>query len=786
MFKSPAALLLPVMALSFLSGILLLQWQTHLPSLYWSASLIVVFAISVYGCYCQARFQYRLLLLLLLFFLLGFFRAGWQGSQYLHLVPDQTITGQNILISGVVTGLPVKLPRLTRFKFNITDFELVNYKGPVPKQIRLSWYYSKQLPKPGEKWRFMVRLKPPSGLQNPGGFDYEAWLYQQNIHATGYIRKSQLNRKIEEPGWPSIIDRLRYQIKQAVDRSVEPQLAAVLNALAIGYRGDMSPELWKVFINTGTNHLIAISGLHIGLVAGFVWLLLRLLTRVQLFSQHLTYRRLLTLSFLAALFYAALAGFTIPTQRALIMLAVVYSGLFFYRQLTLVQSLSLALFVVLMISPVSVLAVGFWLSFLAVAAIGYSVSGRLHGRHKALVWIWPQLVVIVALMPLSFYFFQQSSVIALLANVIAIPLIGMLILPALLVALLMMPVFSMLASGLLVLVAKVLSYLLLFLQSLAELSLSVWVHSAADIPSLLLAMLGLVLLFSPYGLPARFLSVLLLLPLLSGKISDQNTNAFELHVLDVGQGLSVLVRTQNHQLLFDAGGKYSNRFDLGDKVVVPFLRQLGINQLDTLMVSNGDNDHIGGAQMVLDSIPTRQLIGRDIEKLEHADKALCQRGQSWQWDGVDFEVLHPTHQRYSKRNNYSCVLKVSDHTHSVLITGDIEKKAEKALLKHQRHNLNARVMLVPHHGSKTSSSHDFLQAVDAELAIYSSGYLNRYRFPRPEIVARYDSLGVKQLNTAKSGHIAVLFDQKSAKYQIHRYRQKYRRYWHRGVDKDEY
>ena len=783
MFKSPAVLLLPVTALSFLVGILLLQWQTHLPSLYWSFGLLAVFLVSLYCHFYKVR--YRFFLLLLLFFLLGFFRAVWQGSHYLSFVPSQAITGQNVLVSGVVSDLPVKLTRSTRFKFNITEFELANYKGPVPKQIRLSWYYSKQLPKPGEKWRFMVRLKPPSGLQNPGGFDYEAWLYQQNIHATGYIRKGEHNKKLEEAGWTSIINRLRYQIKQAVDRSVEPQSAAVLNALAIGYRGDMSPELWKVFINTGTNHLIAISGLHIGLVAGFVWLLLRLLTRVRLFSHYLTYRRLLTLSFLAALFYAALAGFTIPTQRALIMLAVVYSGLFFYRQLTLVQSLSLALFVVLMISPVSVLAVGFWLSFMAVAAIGYSISGRLHGRHKVLVWIWPQLVVIIALMPLSFYFFQQSSVIALLANVVAIPLIGMLILPALLLALLLMPFFSLLASALLVLVAKVLSYLLLFLQSLAEFSLSVWVHSAADMPSLLLAMLGLILLFSPYGMPARSLSVLLLLPLLTGKASVQDNNAFELHVLDVGQGLSVLVKTQNHQLLFDAGGKYSNRFDLGDKVVVPFLRQMGINQLDTLMVSNGDNDHIGGAQMVLDSIPSRQLIGRDIENLAHDDKALCKRGQSWRWDGIDFEVLHPTHQQYSKRNNYSCVLKISDHNHSVLITADIEKKAEKALLKHQPHNLSARVMLVPHHGSKTSSSIEFLQAVDAETAIYSSGYLNRYRFPRPEIVARYDSLGIKQLNTAKSGHIALLFDQNSPKYQVLRYRQLCRRYWHRGVSKGE-
>ncbi|MCK5334663.1 MAG: DNA internalization-related competence protein ComEC/Rec2, partial [Gammaproteobacteria bacterium] len=648
------------------------------------------------------------------------------------------------------------------------------------------WYYTKTQLKPGQRWQFVVRLKPPSGFQNPGGFDYEAWLYQQNIHATGYIRKSSLNKKVNESYWLSMVDRLRFKIKETINSNTDAEMAALLNALAIGYRGDMSAETWQVFIKTGTNHLIAISGLHIGLIAGFVWMSLRLLARIKVLSPYFSHRSLLVYSFIAALIYAALAGFTIPTQRALIMLAVVYTGLFLYRQLTVMQSLSLALIVVLVISPTSVLSVGFWLSFLAVAAISYSMVGRFSGRNKLISWLWPQIVVIVALMPLSFYFFQQSSVIALLANIVAIPLIGMLILPVLLLALLIAPIHTGLSSLLLSLSADILSYLLMFLHYLSEVEFSVWVHSEADILSLLLAMTGLVLLFVPYAFPARILSVFLLMPLLAYKNQTLPENDFELHVLDVGQGLSVFIKTKNHHLLFDAGARFSDRFDVGEKVVVPFLRHQGVRKLDRIIISNGDNDHIGGAQVVIDNIETERVIGRDIEKLNHGNTSLCIQGQKWSWDGVDFEILHPLHQHYRKRNNYSCVLKVSNAVNSLLITGDIEKKVEKELLKEQPESLKVNVLIVPHHGSKTSSTVKFLRAVKPEIAIYSSGFLNRYRFPRPEVVERYTDMGVMQLNTAKSGHISLLVDQNRLKDRIISYRHQYRRYWHRTANKTKF
>ncbi|MDH5423813.1 MAG: DNA internalization-related competence protein ComEC/Rec2 [Gammaproteobacteria bacterium] len=765
----PTVLRLPVCALAFLSGVVCLQLQSHLPDLYWSGLLVVAVAVS----YRRKKHYW------FIFLLAGFFSASLQGWHYIQAVPDQSLARQDILISGVVVDLPVRGSRAIKFRIDIEHFKLTGYSGAVPERIQLSWYYSTVDIRPGDRWQLMVRLKPPSGLQNPGGFDYEAWLYQQNIHATGYVRTSSLNKKIAEANALSLVDRQRFNIRQLIQANAGADEAALLSALSIGYRGDISPENWQLFINTGTNHLIAISGLHIALMAGFAWTALRLVSRISFLQPYFGHRSLLLYSFIVAYIYAALAGFTIPTQRALVMLAVVYAGLFFYRQLTVLQSLSLALIVVLIVSPSSVLSVGFWLSFLAVAAISYSLAGRLPGRNKILLWLWPQLVVIVVLMPLGFYFFQQTSLIALLANIVAIPLVGMLILPLLMLALLLAPLHDGLSAIFIAISADCLSYLLMLLRYLADFEYAVWVHSETSFIALLLAMIGLLILFAPTAFPARFLSVFLLMPLLLHKVTTLPDAVFELHVLDVGQGLSVLISTKSHHLLFDAGGRSSERFDVGEKVVVPFLRHQGIKKLDRVVISNGDNDHIGGAQAVLDVIETVQVIGRDIEMIKHKNKQHCIKGQSWNWDGVDFEILHPQHQRYRKRNNYSCVLKISNAVNSVLIAGDIEKRAENELLSQQAFSLRANVLIVPHHGSKTSSSMRFIKAVKPEIAIYSIGYLNRYDFPRPEVVGRYQQQGVSQLNTADKGQISLLLDQSPLFGRAQGYRQQKRRYWHR-------
>ena len=765
---------IPILAISFLLGVVSLQLQATLPSLYWA---VLLFPAVISAIVFKK-------LLWLPFLMAGFFWSAVFGWHYLQAVPDVSIAGKNIQISGVVASLPVKRERSIKFRFDIDTFDVPDYSGDIPRNIRLSWYYPKSEIKVGERWQFVVRLKPPSGFQNPGGFDYEGWLYQQGIHASGYIRKSQVNKKLEEPGIGSMINQVRSSIRDQINSSTKPDLSALLNALAIGYRGDISSDSWAAFIRTGTNHLIAISGLHIGLVAGFSWFLLRLLSRLRPVGQLLNQRKLLVLSFTVAIIYAAMANFTIPTQRALIMLGVVYLAVFFNRQITVLQTLSIALIVVTLYSPTSVLSAGFWLSFLAVAVISYGLRGRLPGRNRLVLWIWPQVVVIVALIPVGFYFFQQSSVIALLANVVAIPVISLLILPLLLLSILAQVISPVLSAVGISLSADVLSYLLQLLKWLSEFDFSVWVHAQPDLLSLLLAMFGLLLLFAPYAVPARWLSIILFLPLLTSKAESLSPKSFDLHVLDVGQGLSVFIQTRHHQLLFDTGPKFSRHFDTGERVVVPFLRYLGVSQIDKLIISNGDRDHIGGAESVIKNVEVKHVLGRDIDALKHQNKELCKKGQKWQWDGVSFEILHPNHQNYRKRNDYSCVLRISNQKGSVLIAADIERRAESELSLTYTERLRSDVLIVPHHGSKTSSSHGLLANVAPNVAIYSSGYLNRYRFPRPEVVDRYSALGIKQLSTAESGHIRLRFDQTGLKPAPISYRQQNTRYWHRASNKD--
>ena len=760
---------IPVLALAFLAGVICLQLQSELPSMRWALILLPVAVICL-------KYRQWLWLLMLLG---GFFYSLLLAGLYLDQIPSHQISGKDIRVQGHIVGLPEQSNKSTRFIFKIDSFELEDYQYAVPVTVRLSWYYPTTQLKPGQGWQLMIRLKPPNGFQNPGGFDYEAWLYQQGIHATGYVKNHSENQLMVDDGLFMPITTLRYRLLNWINSSVEAEQAGLLNALAIGYRGDINNKTWNLFIRTGTNHLIAISGLHIGLVAGFAWLLLSQFGRLPVLTALISRRFLLLSSFAAAFIYAGLAGFTIPTQRALIMLAVVYLGLFNYRQISLNQSLSIALLLVLIVSPVSVLSVGFWLSFLAVAAIGYSVSGRLPGRNRVLLWLWPQIAVITVLMPLGFYFFQQTSVAAFIANLVAIPVIGMLVLPLLLISLLISMMSNTLAMGMIQLAAKLLDVLLGFLQFLSASPLAVWRNAQPDLLALILAMIAMLLFFMPRAMPGRWLALLMFVPLFTTSASQLGAGKVVLQVLDVGQGLSVLVSTDRHHLLFDTGARFSERFDVGQRVVVPLLRKQSITRLDKLVISNGDRDHIGGAQAVLDEIEVDQLLGRDIEKLNHNNKQFCQQGQSWRWDGVDFEILHPDQQNYKKRNNHSCVLKVSTDQGSILLTADIEKKVEYQLRNKFQQKLKSNVLIAPHHGSNTSSTTAFIQQVDPQLVIYSSGFLNRYGFPKQAVIERYQQQGTEQMNTAQSGHIRLVLEADGRVTGLTEYRKSSQRYWHR-------
>jgi len=758
---------LPVYALCFLAGIGLLQFFRDLPDVFWVSFLPITLFLLIFSL------PFRLIGIGLLGFLWALLTAHWY---FIHLFPESMV-GQDIWIEGHITDIPTKQGRVQRFPVTIDHADIsFDY---FPKQIRLSWYGAKHQVHAGERWRFQVRLKPPHGFSNKGGFDYESWLYQNAVHATGYIRNNQLNQRIDSESDFSI-NRIRQNIAEKLLSSNSPY-AGLLAALAVGYKGGIPSEHWDLLKTTGTNHLMAISGLHIGLVAGFFFWLVSRFTPVFVINiiPSSQLGAIVALGF--ALIYALLAGFAIPTQRAMLMLLVVLGSILLKKPIRPGNSLSLALIVVLIIDPTAVLSPGFWFSFLAVAVIAYSFTGRLYESKPnwtLTVFQWGRLqwVIALALFPVSLFIFQQTSLVAPLANLILVPWVSFLVVPVVLLGLLFVGFLPAFASLIFLLADASLSLIWPIIKYLGELPLASLQQPSPPLVFVILALIGVLLLLAPKGLPLRWSGIFMLLPALFYKPALLKADEFKLVLLDVGQGLSVFVQTRQHSLLFDTGPKFSDTFDTGDRVVVPFLRDQSIEVLDKLIISHGDNDHIGGAKSLLEQIQVKALVGQDLDDLIHDNRSLCQQGRKWQWDGVDFEILHPD-KPYKKRNNHSCVLKVSHAGGSLLIAADIEKKVERRLIEHYGDYLNVDILVVPHHGSRTSSTENFISAVSPDYALVAAGYKNRFRHPRPAIVERYKNTGAKVINTADSGAISITVSLEQGISNIKSWRFESRHYW---------
>lgn len=764
---------LPVIALSLLAGVCFLQLQPALKGPLWTSSEILMFLPLCLWLFYRLP-HYRDVFALLS----GFLWALLFAQVYLHQQLPAALTGQNIVLEGVVTGLPDYSDKSVRFNFDVTQYISVNnhsgkqkndpvnnrysvlLKSSMPSRLRLSWYYNKGEIHSGQHWRLMVRLKPPHGVQNPGGFDYEKWLYQQAIHATGYVRKSTENQRLGKVD--KGVNLIRENLLHILSGLPDPAYQGLLQALTIGHKSAIDNRQWQVLRQTGTSHLMAISGLHIGLVAGLVFFMVRRLAPA-IICKYSSAPQVAALAGLAvAGFYALLAGFTIPTQRAFIMLLVMMLAILIKRPAFSMNTLSLALIAVLMINPVSVLSVGFWLSFLAVLIITVVSGARVvNQQFKIKAWLQGvriQWLIASAMLPLSLLLFQQGSLVSPLVNMLAIPVVGLIIVPLVLLAS-FVSVFSIgLSIWLFTQVSELFSLVWVVLEWFAELPLSSLSHSSVPLLQSAIALLGVVLLLMPRGFPLRYSGFILLLPMLLYQPPRPEKGAFWLSVLDVGQGLSVLVQTKNKSLLYDTGAKFSERFDMGQRVVVPYLNYTGIQVLDLLMLSHGDNDHAGGADSVLQMLDVQQLLAESeiIEKkvrVGRGDKA-CESGQRWLWDGVYFEVLHPD-QGYKKRNNRSCVLKIWNNHYSLLLSGDIESKVELRMLRSATEKLKSDILIVPHHGSNTSSTQAWLDKVDPQLAIVSAGYKNRFGHPTTKVLARYQRQGSRILNTAKSGMIQI-------------------------------
>jgi competence protein ComEC len=628
----------------------------------------------------------------------------------------------------------------------------------LPKKLRLSWYYPDQKIKAGQQWSFTVKLKRPHGSLNPGGFDYERWLFSEGIGATGYVRPSPAPGLLGNQSVWFSIDVWRQAIADKVSAtSLDANSRALIKALTIGDGNSIDQQHWEIFRRTGTTHLMVISGSHIALVAGLVyWLVLRLWARIGVLRWSPQVAAAWS-ALLAGIVYAGLAGFSVPTQRAVIMLAVGMIAIVLQRNHRPFHTLAVAMFAVLLWDPLAVLSPGFWLSFIAVALIIYVIAGRLGALKPFWSAIKINWATSVGLSPLLLLFFQQVSVISPLANLLAVPLISLVLVPLALVAVVVLMISMALAGPLLLALDYLLRGLMWLLENLAELPNATINHALPSYWALLFAVPGILLLIAPKGIPGRWLGLVMLLPLAFTEPKQREAGAFEMTLLDVGQGLAAVVQTANHQLVFDTGAKFSTESDMGQSVLLPFLRSQGIDSIDTLIVSHGDNDHIGGAASLLLSMPTKQVLTSVPQKLSDFSPTFCSAGHSWLWDEVKFSILSPQREFISENDN-SCVLLVTGKYGAVLLTGDIEAAAESWLVDNVGENLQAKVLIAPHHGSKTSSTAPFLQTVKPEFVLIPAGYRNQFGHPHPSVLQRYQQAGISWLSSASSGAIDVKLD----------------------------
>lgn len=731
---------------------------------------------------------------------MAFGLTGWRAHAQLASPIEPRWEGVTVEVVGVVAAMPQHMGESWRFRF-----EVEHAPPGIPSQLLLGWYGSKTWgsqdvgePPPwvraGDRWRLPVRLKAPHGHMNPHGFDYELWLWEQKLQATGYVRAGprdpapvRLGTSLAHP-----IERWRQDARESIERQIpERAMAGIVAALLVGDQAAIERADWDVFRITGVAHLMSISGLHI---TGLAWLAAALTgwfwRRSSVWSRHRPWCLGLpaphashAVGCAVALIYALFTGWGLPAQRTVWMLLTATWLRWHGLRWPWTHVWLLVCVVVVVLDPWALLQAGFWLSFVAVGVLFASgrppETGGLTPAHRTWLqlrqMVHEQWLMSVCLAPLSLVLFHQVSVIGLLANLLAVPWVTLMVTPLCLLGLLWSDVWTW--------AQFTVQILMRLLTWMAQASWAQWSAPASPGWVSAAALLGVALWARRMPGWLRLAGLVMVLPLLTWQTPRPSHGTFELIAADMGQGHAVLVRTQTHALLYDTGPRYSAETDAGQRVLVPLLRSLG-ERLDGVMISHQDSDHSGGAPAVLamqpqahvwSSTPATHFLN-GLHTLQH-----CQRGQHWEWDGVQFSVLHPNEADYVrplKPNAMSCVLRLqSTDGVRALLVGDIEAAQEQRLIQSGQ-VLQADWLLVPHHGSATSSTTAFLEAVQPQVAVVQAGYRNRFGHPRSDVLLRYSELGVQVVQSPRCGASRWQSDQPKL---VHCTRDERQRYWHHRI-----
>ena len=687
---------------------------------------------------------------------------------------DPAYTGDSMLARVRI----VDYPKVSGDSLVMTVKPVADHR--LPPRSRVSWFEPEVVPAIGEVWELELRLRRPRGSFNPGVFDYESWLFREQIHATGYVVGGDRNRLLQS-GTASHLDAWRGRfVVRAGAASESGNAAAVLAAIGVGVRHLVSREQWDRFAVSGTSHLMAISGLHVGLAALAAFLVAFAALGLWPRGSN-TYVAAVAVGMACAAWYALVSGFGVPARRAVVMLLVAALAVARRRQVDGSAAVSLAAIVVFVTDPISTLTPGFHLSFAAVVLLLWLARRKEIPANTWRVLSAPRQLVVMqvflafGLAPLTAIIFQRFAVIATPVNLVAVPLFSFVTVPLVLAGLVIGDVFESAAINLLRISAHSIDLLEAYIARMVELPFADAALAQARGYAMLLVVVPLFWVLLPSGWPGRRLAILGVVALLMWKPAATPAGCFDAWVLDVGQGLAVAVQTREDVLLYDTGMAWRGGGTAAEHVILPFLRSRGIEHIEWLVVSHADLDHSGGVSVIPESLSVGTvLVG---EPLEGVAGQRCLAGQAWRSGEVDVEFLHPAGNSDLEGNESSCVLRITAGPYGLLLTGDIEAASERELIQRLA-PLAADIIVVPHHGSTTSSTAPFVDSVHADYAVVSAGYANRWGFPKAGVVERWAARGAAVVNTAASGAVQFRVCAAGGVVEMHEDRARRHRFWH--------